>query len=315
MQDRMMWYELMDQREALDKDGRFDYQLLLNGDRGENELVRLLLEQGFEDIWWRRNLWLARQVECDVILVTYEKIYVLNAKNYYGEFIYRDHVAYFNGKPLQNDPIGSFQLSLGRLKKLLREAGIDVAVEGRLVFMNPDYSVDFDDSVSVECVSRYNVLKLLAEIDTKARHVGRQHGLHPEAVGAKLLALESDSKYNLPMVQDVQVEKMAAGFVCPKCRSCRGMTVSINLVTCRCRQYTVSKRVAVSEAINEYCHIFHHRESFTSLEIYNFLGGQVRRRYISRLLKEQFKLAAFGSTTAYVNPYYRNPNKYDKPFR
>ena len=52
MQDRMMWYELMDQREALDKDGRFDYQLLLNGDRGENELVRLLLEQGFEDIWW-----------------------------------------------------------------------------------------------------------------------------------------------------------------------------------------------------------------------------------------------------------------------
>ena len=315
MQDKIMWYELMDRREALDKNERFDYQLLINGERGENELVQLLLKHNFEDSWWRRNLWLARQVECDVILVTHEKIYVLNAKNYYGEFVYRDNVAYFNGKALQNDPVNSFQLSLGRLKKLLHEAGIAAKVEGRLVFMNPDYRVAFDESVSVECIARDGILNMFTDIEAKARQVGRRQGLQPEAVGMKLLALESDSKYNLPVIQDVQMNKLATGFICTKCRNCRKISVSINLVSCLCGRYIVSKRVAALDAIKEYCHIFHHRESFTTLDIYNFLGGQVRRRYLSNLLNEQFELAAVGPSTAFINPYYRNPDNYDKPFR
>lgn len=315
MQEQLMWYELMDRRQALDKDGRFNYQLLLHADRGEKELVRLLLNQGFEDIWWRRNLWLARQVECDVILVTHEKIYVLNAKNYYGEFVYRDNVAYFNGKALQNDPVSSFQLSLGRLRKLLREAAIEATVEGRLVFMNPDYSVTFDDSVSVECVSRYDVLKMLADIDMKARQVGRRQGLQPEAIGMKLLALESDCKYNLPVVTEGQKERMTAGFVCLNCKNCKGITVSMHKVRCRCGHYALSKREAVMNAIDEYGKLFHHRESLTTMDIYNFLGGQVRRKYISAILMANFTLAAISSRTAFFNSHYRNPDNYEKSFR
>lgn len=211
----------------------------------------MLLEQNLEDIWWRRNLWLAREVECEVILVTYEKIYVLNAKNYYGDFNYRDNVAYFNGDPLQNDPISSFQLSLGRLRKIMYDAGIEAVVEGRLAFMNPDYRVTFDDSVGIECVPRYDVLKMLAEIDAKARQVGRRQGLQPEAVGLKLLALESASKYNLPVVQDAQAERMTAGLVCPNCRNCKGITLSMHLVHCRCGHYTLSKQ---QSHIRKRCH-------------------------------------------------------------
>lgn len=37
MQERIMWYDLMDRLKALDKSGRFEHQLLLNGEHGENE--------------------------------------------------------------------------------------------------------------------------------------------------------------------------------------------------------------------------------------------------------------------------------------
>lgn len=310
MQERILWYRMMNQREALDKEGRFEYQLLVNGDRGESDLVSILLEQGFEDIWWRRNLWLARQVECDVLLVTYEKIYVLNAKYYNGDFLYRDTVAYFNGKPLQNDPVNSFQTSLGRLKKLLKEAGIEVAVEGRLVFMNPDYSVTFDDTASIECVPRYSVLKMFAEIDSKARQIGRRQGLQPEMVGLKLLALESDSKYNLPVVKDSQLQQMSVGFMCPECKNCRGVSVSLNRVSCRCKHYSVAKRNAVLSAVKEYGQIFHDRERFTSLDIYNFLGGQIRRKILAKIIASNYQKVSKGPTTAYLNPFFRNPNNY-----
>lgn len=82
----------------MDKIERFNYQLLMNGDKGESELVEALLAHDLTDIWWRRNLWLERQVECDVIIITYAKIYVLNAKYYNGDFSFRDNVAYFNDK-------------------------------------------------------------------------------------------------------------------------------------------------------------------------------------------------------------------------
>lgn len=126
----------------------------MNGDKGESELVEALLAHDLTDIWWRRNLWLERQVECDVIIITYAKIYVLNAKYYNSDFSFRDNVAYFNDKPLQNDPLASFQLSLGCLKKLMRDNGIEATLEGRLVFMNPDYRVTADETASLECVTR-----------------------------------------------------------------------------------------------------------------------------------------------------------------
>ena len=76
--------------------------------------------------------------------------------------------------------MNSFQLSLGRLKKLLHEAGIAAKVEGRLVFMNPDYRVAFDESVSVECIARDGILNMFTDIiqlNTSRQELRRQRVL------------------------------------------------------------------------------------------------------------------------------------------
>lgn len=315
MKNRIAWYELLARRGALDKDEQFAYQLLVNGDKGESELLQVLLDLELNHFWWRRNFWLARQVECDLIFVTHSKIYVLNAKYYNGEFAYRDHVAYFNGKALQSDPVSSFQLSLGRLKKLLAEHGIDAALEGRLVFMNPNYKVTCDDSASLDCVPRYDLLKMFQEITADSSKVGRRYGLQIDKIGNQLLALESDSKYNLPTVNDGHLQRMRVGLFCPHCRSGRGVGVGHHYVTCQCRQYLVSKQAAVLDAILEYGQLFHHKSTFTTTDIYQFLGGQIRRRYISNLLLSKYERIAKGHKTAFINPSYRNPDNYEKPFR
>lgn len=315
MKDKITWYKLMARRGALDKAERFNYQLLVNGDKGESELVESLIAHNFTDIWWRRNLWLDRQVECDVIIITHAKIYVLNAKYYNGDFYYRDNVAYFNDKPLQNDPLSSFQLSLGRLKKLLWENGIEASVEGRLVFMNPDYSVAFDDTASVECVPRYGVLRMLDDIRLAARQIGRRNGLNPDLVGNMLLAIESDSKYNLPIVQDIHLQRMVFGLICPKCQGCQSLQVGKQSVVCLCGNFYSSKRSVILDAIQEYGMLFHHQASFTSKDIYHFLGGLVRRKYISTVLTSHYTQVGTGSSTAFVNPHFRNPDNFEQAVR
>lgn len=330
MDDKLEWYAAMAMREALGKDEKFDYQLLVNGVVGENELFRLLMEQNFQDVWWRRNFWLSRQVECDLLLVTHAKLYVLNAKYYNGQFVYRDHVAYFNGKPLQNDPLSSFQLSMGRLKKLLAGAGIEVPVEGRVVFMNPNFGCSFDESVSVECVPRHGVLRMFQDIRDVAVQVGRRNGLNPERIGQQLLALESDSKYNLPVVKDTHLQKMIRGLLCPACGANEArsrdaavqhrtaavvrskLTIKRKKVTCKVCDYQTLKRSAVLLAIEEYCKLFHHKTSFTTMDICWFMGNEIRRKYVSALLTTHYSQHEFGRNTSFENPYYRDPQKYER---
>ena len=330
MDDKLEWYAAMAMREALGKDEQFDYQLLVNGVAGENELFRLLMEQNYQDVWWRRNFWLSRQVECDLLLVTHAKLYVLNAKYYNGQFVYRDNVAYFNGKPLQNDPLSSFQLSMGRLKKLLAEAGIEVPVEGRVVFMNPNFGCSFDESVSVECVPRHGVLRMFQDIRDVAVQVGRRNGLNPERIGQQLLALESDSKYNLPVVKDTHMQKMTCGLLCPACganeASSRGaavqrrtaaivrskLTIERQKVTCEVCDYQALKRSAVLLAVEEYCKLFHHKTSFTTMDICWFMGEEIRRRYVIDTLSAHYTLIGGGPSSSYLNPHYRDPNNFEK---
>ena len=330
MDDKLEWYAAMAMREALGKDEQFDYQLLVNGVVGENELFRLLMEQNFQDVWWRRNFWLSRQVECDLLLVTHAKLYVLNAKYYNGQFVYRDNVAYFNGKPLQNDPLNSFQLSMGRLKKLLAGAGIEVPVEGRVVFMNPNFGCSFDESVSVECVPRHGVLRMFQDIRDVAVQVGRRNGLNPERIGQQLLALESDSKYNLPVVKDTHLQKMIRGLLCPACGANEArsrdaavqrrtaaivrskLTIERQKVTCATCGYQALKRSAVLLAVEEYCKLFHHKTSFTTMDICWFMGEEIRRRYVIDTLSAHYTLIGGGPSSSYLNPHYRDPNNFEK---
>lgn len=242
--------------------------------------------------------------------MTHAKIYVLNAKYYNGDFAYRDSMAYFNGQPLQNDPLATFQQSLRRLRKLLVDLGVNAVVEGRVVFMNPNYNVTIDDSAGVECVARYGVLQMFNEFVTESSHIGSHGGLLIDSIGNQLLTIESESKYNLPVVNELHMRQMKTGISCPKCGRC-GVRVSQRTVSCICKQFQISKKDAVIHAIEEYGKLFHHRPTFSSAHIFEFIGHQIRRKYLSKILNDNYTLAVKGPHTSFVNPHYRNPENFE----
>ena len=56
------------------------------GARGEAELLEMVKSVFGEEAWVGRNVWLDQQVECDVLLITHHRIYILNAKYYRVDF-------------------------------------------------------------------------------------------------------------------------------------------------------------------------------------------------------------------------------------
>lgn len=329
MATKLSWYQAMARRGALNGDELFQMQLLENGARGEAELFRLVKSVFGEDVWAAKNLWLDQQVECDVLLVTHSRIVNLNAKFYRGDFNFSKGKAYFDDKVLRSDPLAVFHTSMDRLRELVRRVGLNVPVDGLLVFMNPDYSVTVDESATFPCLARDQVRRVLKELKAESDasrpaggssgggfgefggNGGGNCGVDIQWTGSRLLTLKSESKYGAPQMNDTHLTKLARGFVCPKCGG-RHLTVGQRSVVCPCGRYSVTRSDAIWQTIEEYCLLFHDAPLVTAAEIAWFLDGSVPRRAIIHHLKSNLTLTTYGKYAAYINPHYRPPYRNGK---
>lgn len=330
MTGKLYWYRAMARRGALSEDELFKLGLEECGAQGEAELLGLVKSVFGEEAWVGRNVWLDQQVECDVLVITRWRIYNLNAKFYRVDFSYSQGRAYFGGHVAKSNPLAAFQSSMDRLRALVKRVGLEVPVEGLLMFMNADQLVTVDDTVAFSCVPRAQVLRTLqglqkdsvggyggggrgrgggAGLDRDAGWRGADRfGGGPQWIANRLLTLESESKYWAPRVDDGHLARIETGLLCMDCGGKR-LEVSQRSVVCPCGRYQVSKAEAVWDSLEDYCKIFHDAPLVTAADIDWFLGGQVARRAILRVLNSKLKLTAYGKYAAYVNPHYRPPYK------
>lgn len=327
----------LERRGALAEDELFLLQRLEAGDRGEAELLAMVESVFGEEVWVRRNVWLDRQVECDLLVITRARVLNLNAKFYQGDFRYVDGKAFFNQSELRSNPVLAFQRSMDRLRDLARRSGLeDVPVDGRLVFLNPDYSVWVDGSNVWPCVGRADVLKMLQDLRAEAegiedrvgrgdpgghgsrggwsgynigsRHTVMSSGLDINWVASRLMTLESESKYWPAPLNLSHLQKMYRGLLCPSCGN-RHLSVTQRVVECACGYYRVSKEQAVWETLQEFAMLLHDQPVLRTSELEWYLGGEVRRGFILNILKENFKITRLGRFTVFQNPFYREPRE------
>ena len=312
----------LERRGALSEDELFLLQRLEAGDRGEAELLAMVESVFGEEVWVRRNVWLDRQVECDLLVVTRARVLNLNAKFYQGDFRYVDGKAFFNQSELRSNPVLAFQRSMDRLRELARRCGLeDVPIDGRLVFLNPDYSVSVDGSNVWPCVGRADVLKMLQDLRAEAggsrlgtgyksgsRRTGTPSGLDINWVASRLMTLESESKYWAAPLNLSHLQKIYRGLLCPSCGN-RHLSVSQRVVECACGHYRISKEQAVWEAVQEFAMLLHDQPVLRTSELEWYLGGEVRRGFILNILKENFKITRLGRFTVFQNPFYREPRE------
>lgn len=310
MTGNLYWYRAMARRGALSEDELFKLGLEECGARGEAELLEMVKSVFGEEAWVGRNVWLDQQVECDVLLITHHRIYNLNAKYYRVDFSYAQGRAYFGGNEAKSNPLAAFQSSMDRLRALTKRVGLDLPVEGLLMFMNSDQLVSVDDTAAFGCVPRAHVMRTLQDLqkESTAGHGGR-HGrgrVGAQWAASRLLTLESQSKYWAPRVEDAHLARLETGLLCPECGG-RHLLVTQRSLECPCGRYRFSKAEAIWHAVEDYCKIFHDAPVVTVADIEWFLAGQVPRKTIRQILGARYKMSSRGKYAAYINPYFRQP--------
>lgn len=165
-----------------------------------------------------------------------------------------------------------------------------------IVFINEHNDVKIVDQVDVEITMRNDIKRKIHKIADEERWNDR---LDIEKVARGIENFIIPCPYNPRALEDAEFEYLKSG-VC--CAECSGFDVAAHRyhVQCGCG-HVESKQKAVLRTICEYGVLRHDRELKLD-EVYQFLGGAVSRKHLSKVLTRNFKLINTGRHAKYENP-------------
>jgi len=146
----LQYLEALYFRNGLTLEEEKEYQKLLQGYQGEVQLDKLCQffsiskEQMMDDI----TLSLFKNVtQIDKIIVSRNVLYLIDVKNYQGNYRYEHQRWTLDGNILSNNIFEQLRRAVRIVQQILNQSGIKLLVKGVLVFMNPNSKIEVIDSI------------------------------------------------------------------------------------------------------------------------------------------------------------------------
>ncbi|PAE36399.1 nuclease-related domain-containing protein [Bacillus sp. 7884-1] len=230
--------------------------------------------------------------QIDTLIIAHEKIYILDVKNYEGDYYLEDDKWFTKTNSNLKNPLHQLIRCETLLRKLLLELGYNYPIESYLIFNNPEfhlYTTTFNPSIVFPAqLNRF--LKIL--------------NTHPLKLNSKHLKLANqlaslhivESPYTrLPPYTFEQIKK---GLLCPDCRTvflevCNGIFICGH---CGCRE---SVDAAVMRNVKEYRMLFPDRK-ITTKHIFEWCGYVLSKKTIRRILLKHYRLIGHSVSSHYI---------------
>lgn len=230
--------------------------------------------------------------QIDTLIIAHEKIYILDVKNYEGDYYLEDDKWFTKTNSNLKNPLHQLIRCETLLRKLLLELGYNYPIESYLIFNNPEfhlYTTTFNPSI-VFPTQLNRFLKIL--------------NTHPLKLNSKHLKLANqlaslhivESPYTrLPPYTFEQIKK---GLLCPDCRTvflevCNGIFICGH---CGCRE---SVDAAVMRNVKEYRMLFPDRK-ITTKDIFEWCGYVLSKKTIRRVLLQHFSIIGHSVSSHYI---------------
>jgi len=291
----LQWLEVMNQRNGLSEEEIKIYQRLKRGYQGEvvfDKLCQVFLENGVEVL---NNITLKYKfdtVQIDQLIITGEKMYVVDVKYYRGAYVYENDEWRIGSTILSNNIYEQLRRAKRVVQNIFYEADMKVEIQGVLVFINPESSVEIVDQVPEETLSYEDVSGWLMKLS------GENSGeVQPEWKNL-LRAFEIESYRTNRVCSSDQFSNLRKGI---RCMKCGGFDLSEEWYTVHCScGHSEAKEIAYVRTICEYGVIMH-KEDLKTSDLKEFFGGS-NYRYLKRMLRKHFELiTSSGNLARYAN--------------
>jgi hypothetical protein len=249
--------------------------------------------EGLTDQWLVLNGLLLEyngsRFQIDTLIIANEKIYLLDVKNYEGDYYLEGDKWYTKTNPNLKNPLHQLIRCETLLRKLLLELGYTYETESYLIFNNPEfhlYMTTFNQSI----VYPTQLNRFLKKLNTCPVKLNSQH--HKLAQQLASLHICESPFLRLPPYTFEQVKKGTISLGCGRFFQtvCKGTFICSH---CGCKE---GVDAAVLRNVKEYRLLFPGRK-ITTNDIYEWCGCIVSKKVIRRILLRNFKLKGFGPSS------------------
>ncbi|QED46257.1 nuclease-related domain-containing protein [Cytobacillus dafuensis] len=274
--------------------------------------IYLNLEKGFKgELWfdnWLENLsgeWLVLNdlllesnnsvFQIDTLLITSEKIYLFEIKNYEGDFYIQGDKWYTISKSEIKNPIFQLERSGMLFRGLLQELGFSSPIESYLIFVNPDFFL-YQTPLSLPIVSLAQLNRFKNKLIMNEGILKKRHSKFAEQLVS--ICLKESPYTRLPEYNYDQLER---GVTCAYCYSLMdSLTEGEETIVCKeCggKENVIS---AILRSTEEFKLLFPDRK-ITTNEIFEWCKGVKSSRSIRRILSKKYELIKQGRSS-YFEP-------------
>lgn len=232
------------------------------------------------------------EFQIDTLIIAYEKIYILDVKNYEGDYFFDGEKWFTKTNPNMKNPLHQLERCETLFRKLLLKLGYNYPIESHLVFNHPEFHL-YTTTINLPIVFPTQLNRFLKKLNSRPVKLNqRYHNLAHQLASLHIL----ESPYT--RVPPYNYQDLRKGNLCSKCCTFSTMNNKNKLVCDRCGSIK-SVDDSVLRNVKEFVLLFPDRK-ITTNGIYEWCGGVVSKKTVRRILLNNYKLDGFGPSSNFV---------------
>jgi hypothetical protein len=231
------------------------------------------------------------EYQIDTVLIYIDTFFIIDVKTMEGDYSYSpEALKTINGGEYKN-PLHQLQRSKTLLKQLLHKLGYDVNIVGYVVFINPEFTL-YLSPPDLPFVFPTQLKKFLQKLEAKPSRITNTHKKI-----AKTLVSHHKKESNNARKLIYEYKFLKKGGTCYNCCSFSLLEKGKLLVCQDCGSQEVPSATIIRMA-EEISLLFPDRK-ITTKEVYEWTGGMISKKRISRTLRQSYKMKGFGQWAYY----------------
>lgn len=268
-----------------------------------------ILKKGFEgeqksDVWLEglSEGWLVlhdllleynnSKFQIDTLLISQDKIYPLDIKNFEGDYYVEGDKWYTSAKKDVKNPVHQQNRCETLLRALLRDLGYHYPLEPYLIFINPEFHL-YITSINPSLVFHSQTNRFLKKLNARPVNLNKGH----YKLAEQLVALHKvEPPY--PYLPGYQYKGLEKGILCPRCY-CFFSGIQGLILTCGHCGCTEGVESAVLRSVTELMLLFPDQKITTKI-VQDWCKIIKSEKTIRRILGKHYQLIGHGKSANFI---------------
>lgn len=292
----LLRYEALSSRKNLSPTDKRRYSQLQKGFIGEKRLATSLQSQHCHNVVpLFNNLFesMDKDFEIDCLLLTSDTIFLLEIKNYTGNYyVENNHIYHFPSKKQIYNPVTQLDRTEFLFKRLLSDMQVTMKVRSFVVFVNHHF-VLYEAPIQFPIIFPSQINSFLEKTNRNAPQLSSK----VEQL-ANLLIRRRKVKSNYERLPSYKMEELKKGIFCMNCSIELGRS-NRNKFTCVHCQQAVTAIDVVLYSTAQY-HLLFPEEKITTNNIFEWCGQHFSKNFVRKILANHLIAKSTGRHTHYL---------------